>query len=336
VILFLDILLAFLPVSLFLFGLLYLDSYKLVPLRRITLLILAGCVIAAVSFEVNQGMRSAGIDPQTVRRFGGPAIEEILKAIPLLVLLRRRKIGFLIDAAICSFAVGTGFALAENVYYMSALAGTQPSLWVVRGFGTAMMHGGTAAIVGMTAKVIADRRNTDSVAVMLPGLAGAFVLHSLFNHFVLSPAMSTIAIVLVLPPLMVMVFSQSERSLQHWLGSGFDLEADLLQTIRSGDFVSSRPGRYLQSLREHFEGPVLADMLCYLRLRAELSLRAKGVLMLRENGLPVKRDEETASKLAELRYVKENIGKTGELALAPILPASRHDIWQLQILEREQ
>ena len=328
----LDVLLAFVPVLLFLIGLLYLDSYKLVPLRTVLSLIAAGALIAGISFVGNQSFR---VDPHIVRRFIGPAVEEILKAVPIVILLRRRRIGFLIDAAICGFAVGAGFALAENVYYMSALHTTQPALWVVRGFGTAMMHGGTTAIVAMTAKLLADRKESDAIWVALPGIIAAFAIHAMFNQFVLSPAMSTVVIVLVLPPLMVMVFSQSESVLQQWLGTGFDLEADLLRTIHSGEFADSRAGRYLQSLRDHFDGPVVADMLCYLRLRAELSLRAKGVLMLRENGLPVKRDEETAGKLAELRYVKSTIGKTGELALAPILQHSRHDVWQLRILERE-
>ncbi len=331
----LNILLALVPVTLFLIGLLVLDSYKLVRLRWIMGLIAIGCAIAASSFVLNQSLRDAGVDPRTVRRVVGPAIEEILKAIPLLFLLRRKRLGFLIDAAICSFAIGTGFALAENVYYLSALRDTQPALWVVRGFGTAMMHGGTTAIVGMSSKLIADRKETEAAWTVVPGVIAAFLLHSLFNHFVLSPALSTVVIVLVFPPLMVMVFSQSERAMQHWLGSGFDLEADLLQTMRGGEFAQSRPGRYLQSLRDHFDGPVVADMLCYLRLRAELSLRAKGVLMLRENGLPVKRDEETTAKIAELQYVKRSIGKTGELAIAPILHHSRHDLWQLQMLERE-
>jgi RsiW-degrading membrane proteinase PrsW (M82 family) len=327
------ILLAFLPVTLFLVGLLYLDSYKLVPLPRIVQLIVIGSVIAAGSFVLNQGLRANGVDPRMLRRFAGPAVEETLKAIPVLLLLRRRRIGFLIDAAICGFAVGAGFALAENVYYLSALHNTHPSLWVVRGFGTAMMHGGTTAIVAMTTKVLSDRKGSDAAVLAVPGILLGFLLHSLFNHFVLSPAMSAVVIVLVLPPLMVAVFSQSEHYLQQWLGSGFDLESELLQTIGSGDFAQSRPGHYLQSLRDHFDGPVVADMLCYLRLRAELSLRAKGVLMLRENGLPVKRDEDTAGKLAELRYLEQSIGKTGKLALAPILHHSRHDFWQLQMLE---
>ena len=329
----LDILLAFVPVTLFLVGLLYLDSYKLVRLRRIVALIATGCAIAAVSFFVNQSLRSRGVDPRMLRRFAGPAVEEVLKAIPIVVMLRRRQIGFLIDAAICGFAVGAGFALAENVYYLSAVSDSAPSLWVVRGFGTAMMHGGTTAIVAMVAKVLADRKERDSAGYAIPGVLAAYVLHSMFNQFMLSPAMSTVIIVLVLPPLMMIVFSQSEQVLQHWLGSGFDLEAELLKTIGSGEFTNSRAGRYLQALREHFDGAIVADMLCYIRLRAELTLRAKGVLMLRENGLPVKRDDETASKLAELRYVKASIGKTGELALAPILHQSRHDVWQLKILE---
>lgn len=328
-----DILLAFLPVTLFLVGLLYLDSYKLVRLRRILTLIVAGCAVAAVSFVINQVLRDKGLNAQTLRHFAGPAIEEILKAVPVLVLLRRRQIGFLIDAAICGFAVGAGFALAENVYYLSALRDPQPALWIVRGFGTAIMHGGSTAIVAMITKVISDRKEREAEIFVVPGVLAAFALHSMFNHFVLSPAMSTVAIVLVLPPVMFAVFSQSEQALQQWLGKGFDLEADLLQAIRSGEFTESRPGRYLQALRDHFDGAVVADMLCYLRLRAELTLRAKGVLMLRENGLPVKRDEETAGKLAELRYVKKSIGKTGEIALAPVLHHSRHDVWQLQMLE---
>jgi RsiW-degrading membrane proteinase PrsW (M82 family) len=319
----LDIVLAFVPVILFLAGLLYLDSYKLVPLRMITMLIAIGCVLAVIGFGINQ---SIAVDARVMRRFVGPAVEETLKVLPVLVLLLRKRIGFLIDAAICGFAVGAGFALAENVYYLIALHNTQPALWVVRGFGTAMMHGGTTAIAAMIAKLL------DRLWLVVPGIAVAFAIHSFFNHFVLSPAMSAIVIVVSLPPLMMLVFSQGEAVIQHWLSSGFDLETELLRTIRSGDFKQSRAGLYLQSLRDHFDGPVVADMLCYLRLRAELSLRAKGVLMHRENGQPVTRDEETASKLEELRYVQKSIGKTGELALAPIVTHSRHDVWQLELL----
>ena len=242
-------LLGFLPVALFLLSLLYLDSYKLVRLRTLVELIVIGCIAAALSLILNHWLLRLGLDRRLLTRFAAPAIEEVLKAVPIILMLRTRRIGFLIDAAICGFAVGAGFALAENLYFLSTLASAPPALWVVRGFGTAVMHGGTTAIFAIVSK---SRR------VSL-GLTIAFILHSLFNHFILSPAMSTLVIVLILPPLLVMVFAQSESLLREWIGTGFDFDAELLQVMNSGQFAESRAGQYLQSLRDHFDGAVLED-----------------------------------------------------------------------------
>jgi hypothetical protein len=91
----------------------------------------------------------------------------------------------------------------------------------------------------------------------------------------------------------------------------------------------------LKSLRERFRGEDLADMLCYVRLHGELALRAKGVLLLRESGmdeLPI--DAEMRDSLAELAQLENAIGKTGVLALRPLIMASGKDIWQLRLLGR--
>lgn len=321
------------PVCVFLGSLLYIDSYKLVRMTRILQLIVAGGTAAVASYLVHQQILDAeAIDRHTLSRFVAPAVEEILKLLPILLLLRAKRIGFVIDAAICGFAAGAGFAVVENLYYLSATSGRGIPFWIVRGFGTAVMHGGTAAIAAMITKVLWQRRESRSLLLALPGFLVAFAIHSLFNHFLLTPLVSAVAVMIVLPPLMVVVFALSERQLQAWLGSGFDLDSDLIRAIRSGDFVSSRPGRYLQSLREHFQGPVVADMLCYLRLHSELSLRAKGILMLRESGLPVPKDAETATKMAELHYLRSAIGPTGQLALAPLLHGSEQDLWQMDLL----
>lgn len=313
-------LLGFLPVALFLLALLYLDSYKLVRLRTLMILIAIGCIAAAISLMINEALFQS-VSRRMLTRYGAPVVEEILKALPIFWMIRTRRIGFLIDAAICGFAVGAGFALTENLYYFSKLAAVPPALWVVRGFGTAVMHGGTTAIFAIVGK-----SKKAAVALLL-----AIVLHSLFNHFLLPPAMTTLLIVLVLPPLMVVAFAQSERNLQAWLGSGFDLDASLIRAMRSGEFAESRAGQYLQSLREHFDGTVLADMLCYLQLHAELSLRAKGMLMMRESGFAID-NADIGEKLAEMKYLRQSIGKTGELALAPLVQRAPEDLWQLQVL----
>lgn len=64
--------------------------------------------------------------------------------------------------------------------------------------------------------------------MFLPGLLAAVVFHSLFNHFLISPPPTVVGLVLVLPLLLVVVFQQSERRVQRWLGAGMDADADLL------------------------------------------------------------------------------------------------------------
>ena len=70
-------------------------------------------------------------------------------------------------------------------------------------------------------------------------------------------------------------------------------------------------------------------MLCYMRLHLELALRAKGVLMMRESGIESSIDEETREKLAELQYLERSIGRTGQLAMRPVLQMTTKDLWQI-------
>jgi len=77
---------------------------------------------------------------------------------------------------------------------------------------------------------------------------------------------------------------------------------------------------------------VVADLLCYVRLHTELALQAKGMLMMRENGFEAPVDEGTREKFAELGYLEKSIGRTGRLAIAPMLHMSHKDLWQLYML----
>jgi hypothetical protein len=132
--------------------------------------------------------------------------------------------------------------------------------------------------------------------------------------------------------LFTVVFDRSDKALSDWLGAGFDADTELLELINSGELSNSKVGLYLQSLREKFEGPVVADLLCYLRLHTELSIRAKGLLMMRESGFVNKAGVETRAKLEELNYLEDSIGTTGKLAIKPFLRMSQKDLWQFYML----
>ena len=322
-------LVALLPVLSLLATLLYLDSYKLVKLRALVAILASGAVIAASTYPLNELFLERFTMPLTTfSRYIAPASEELLKALVLVALIRTHRIGFLVDAAIFGFAVGIGFAMAENLYYLHLVPDATLGTWIVRGFGTALMHGGATAIFGLMGLAMVERRPGPWVQAFLPGLALAILLHSGFNHFFLS----TLGIMVVLPPLLSAVFRLSEGSLGDWLGRGFDADTAMLELINSGRFADSPVGRYLHTLKDKFEGPLVADLLCYLRLHTELSLRAKGILMMRENGFEVPVGHATRDTFTEMRYLEKSIGRTGMLALQPMLGMSQKDLWQLYML----
>jgi protease PrsW len=330
---YLESLAGLLPVIVFLLALRFLDSYKLVRMKALLLALAGGALAAGASYYANTALMSAAGQSFTiVSRYAAPLLEEALKAAVVLVFLRRRRIGFLVDAVILGFAAGAGFSLAENIYYLSSAPASGLGVWIVRGFGTAMMHGGTTAIFAAVTKTLFDRREKPSVWSALPGLALAFLIHSGFNHFLLPPLASTGVMLLLLPAVAINVFLASERSTRKWLDVGFDSDVELLGLITAGRASTSKVGAYLAALKGKFPGEIVADMLCLIRLHLELSIGAKGILLLREAGLPATADPVVAEKFTELAYLEKSIGKTGMLAVGPLLHRSRRDLWELHML----
>jgi RsiW-degrading membrane proteinase PrsW (M82 family) len=324
-----------LPVLLYLGMLVYMDSYKLVTFRRVLAAILAGAALTLLAYVVNSELRAAsgmGFDPYS--RYVAPVTEEVLKALVVVWLFRTHRIGFLVDGAIFGFAVGAGFAVAENFIYLYRAGDSQLAVWVVRGFGTAIMHGSVTAMFAIVSQALTERNMKINPLLYLPGLALAIVLHSIYNHFPLRPILMTLVVMVVVPPLLQFVFRLSAARIHRWLELDFDADALLLRQINSAEFSSSRIGRFLNDLRQAFDGPVVVDMLCYLRLYTELAMRAKGLLMARAAGLDIPVGERTQDKFAELAYLERSIGRTGILALKPFLHMERKDLWQLNVLGR--
>ncbi|RMF61760.1 MAG: PrsW family intramembrane metalloprotease [Calditrichaeota bacterium] len=321
------------PVFVFLTGLIFLDSYKLVRFVAVIEAVVVGAGVALGCLFLNGWLAERlALKSVLFSRYVAPVVEESLKAVYLVYLIRRKKVGFMVDAAIYGCGVGAGFALVENLYYLRALSETNILLWIVRGFGTAIMHGGTTAIFGMISKNLSERKTWDGVLVFLPGLAFAVILHSAFNHFILPPVVTTVSLLIFLPLLVVVVFERSESATRRWLGVGFDTDVELLEILTRGKISQTRVGRYLESLKASFPGEVVADMLCLLRVHLELAIRAKGILLLRETGFKAEADPEIKAKFHELRYLEKSIGKTGRLALLSFLHLNSRDLWQLYML----
>jgi len=325
--------LSLLPVLAFLAILILLDSFKLIRLRAVLQSIFLGSLAAVVSLLFNSiAFRFFDPDAALYSRYAAPFIEETCKALYVIYLIKSNRVGFMVDSAIHGFALGAGFACVENVYYLQSLFDPNLLLWIIRGFGTAIMHGGATAIFALLARNSFDRQAAATLPFFLPALAAAFAIHSFFNHFFLPPLLSTLMLLITLPVIMILIFHHSESSTRDWLEVGFGTDQELLELITTEKISASKIGAYLQSLRKTFPGEIVADMLCLLRLRLELSIKAKGRLLMREAGFVPAPDPEIGKTFEELEYLEKSIGKTGMLALKPFVSAASRDLWQLQML----
>lgn len=330
----LNLVLALLPVVALLAVLWAMDSFKLVGRGAVASALAWGAVAAAISW----GLTGTIDVHQTsfVSRYVAPLTEETLKAALIVVYLWMGRVGFLVEATVLGFAVGAGFAVVENVAYLGGLSNAPTVLWVVRGFGTGVLHGATTAIFAMLSRTLMDRRQSHRVLALFPGWAAAVVIHSLYNHLLLPAVAEMCLLLLGLPLLVLWIFQRSEAATREWIGAGMDLDVELLQLVVSDHFEATRFGGYLRQLRARFPGHVVADMFCLLRVELELSVQAKALLMAQQAGLELPADEDLDASLAERQYLRDSIGRTGLLALKPIQVTSHMDAWHRHVLARQK
>ena len=224
------ILVSLFPVIIFLSVLVLFDSFRLVSFKSILKSILFGGLAALFSLGINSWFLSQfEIEYIFFTRYGAPVIEEIIKALLIVYFIRSANLGFMVDAAIFGFSVGAGFALVENIYHLQFMTDRHLFIWILRGLGTAVMHGATTAIFAVLSKYLSDRFSTLNYLIYLPGVVLAIFIHSLFNHLLIPAEWITVIQLVTLPLVFWMVFNYSEKALQHWLELGLDTEVGLLE-----------------------------------------------------------------------------------------------------------
>jgi len=328
-----SIAISLIPVPVFLTGLMLMDSYKLIRPHRVLTALFYGCATAGVCYFIYLYLAGeSGLDGDQLSKYVAPFYEEGTKALLILLLIGRHKVGFPVDAAIAGFSIGAGFAAVENIYFLNAYGDVGLHIWFVRGFGTAVMHCSTTALLAIITLQLMNRRGFSLPLAGLTGLAAAYLVHSTFNHLPLAPVPMTLLQLVVLPPMVLLVFQRSEQVTQEWLGVGFDTDQELLKQMTHLGISDSRVGDYLDSLRQQFDGPVVADMLCYLRTHVEISIAAKGTLLMRKAGFNTTPDVSLKAKFEEIEYLKKAIGRTGLLALSPFIHTNSQDLWQIHFV----
>jgi len=329
-----EALLGLAPVLLFLAVLIYMDSFKLVRMNLVVAVLVAGGLAAALSYAVaGPLMDLLHVSFPRYSRFVAPFVEEALKAAVIVQLIRTNRIGFLIDAAILGVAAGAGFSVTENIYYAYVFPDADVGMWIVRGLGTAIMHGGVSAIFAVTAQTLRDREPDSRVLIFVPGFLIAASIHSIFNQFQAWPIASAAGTMIILPLGLFFAFDKSEHEVHNWLIHDYETHEHLLADIDSGAFAHSQAGQMIKRLAARFSAEMASLLFTYIKLHTLLVLRAEEILLAKANGTKIAPGKVGRESFKELHALEKQIGRTAMLTVWPHLKFSHQELFELHQLE---
>lgn len=140
-----------------------------------------GGVSFALALMVQTGLADGQFLNMTqVQLVSAPLLEELLKALPLLVLISRSRHSR--HGAIYGFAMGLGFALFESTLYISANPDFALGTALARVISIHLIHGFTTALIGLIVSRRPAPRRLASVLLI------AVLVHAAFNGLVLALA----------------------------------------------------------------------------------------------------------------------------------------------------
>jgi hypothetical protein len=100
--------------------------------------------------------------------------------------VRRPNFTYFVDGAIYGFAAGIGFAVVENYEYIANLQSAGLGLAISRVLSSNLIHASASALIGIAIGLARFERPLRRLLTMLAGWLVAILLHSVFNHLVIS------------------------------------------------------------------------------------------------------------------------------------------------------
>ena len=321
---------ALLPVVIYIFVVYKIDNFSLISVKNLLLQVFCGMVTALVCFGLFQLTGEMLADEHS--DYVNPVLEEIVKGLPLLYLASRKKIVFFIDSVICGAAVGGGFSILENIFYLLLGDGiTGIGTVLFRGLEVALIHMGCSAIVAaglmLVIRLVERSRSRlglkrSDIAMSVFLLLEAPVLHVCHNAFHFNPLYDV-------------------DMIHRWLDKGLDKQLSLLDSIKNGHLDDTPTGVFLESVKDAFPAEDFFDIICYVQLNVELNVAAKSRVMIRESGLerdlPLSDEEKELimAQYTEYKILEKNLGKAARMTIAPIVKFYPADQKALEDLKAE-
>lgn len=334
--------LALVPVFVLLAIFVWLDAFELMSLREILVLLVLGGMGALATYPISGRMLDTlPIGFSSYSRFVAPWIEEAIKAVIMIGLFRFNRAGYKLDTVISGFAVGAGFSVVENIIYLTIYPGYGAGTWLVRGLGTAVMHGTTLAILGAVAHELGERENRQAAGDFefhlwwfVPGYLIAVAIHTTFNQFPDRPLLAMMGTIILAPIAIIAIFHFGTAEAQKWLETERAAHEAELDALVAGRWPDSASGRAVAGLAERLGAEKSQRIHRFMEVQTWLVVQAEQAMLDEAAGEVALDRLKVEAAFAELDSLKNSLGRTTFATLKRLLPFSRNDYWEVSELRQ--
>jgi hypothetical protein len=211
----------------------------------------------------------------------------------------------------------------------------------VRGFGTAIMHGTTLALLAAIAHEFAERETREaagdfdfSLLWFVPGYGVAVALHMAFNQFPDRPLIAMLGAVVVAPLALVAILSLGTAEAERWLKSECAEHRSQVEALRAGRWPDGPSGTKIAALARRLDEQSASRIRRYWELQAWLVAEAEETMIEEAEGDAAFDPTQIRSAIAELDGLRRALGRSTFAALQALLPFSRNDYWEVGELKQ--
>ncbi|MEO6929155.1 MAG: PrsW family glutamic-type intramembrane protease [Casimicrobiaceae bacterium] len=294
--------------------------------------LLWGALSVELSYLVSHPM-ALQLSRQFVGTHTGPIVEEIFKSLILLFLVRRSDHNFFVDGAIYGFASGVGFAVAENMLYLSRVGvDTGLIISITRSFSSSVMHGSSTALVGIAIGGFPLRRVSHPILAWIVGLLVAIAYHIGYNRVaylqigksgLLVLVAAAFAGLLLVATAVMWAIARERRRLHRSLvrdGTVSKGEASLVQRLDDLDDL-------LAPVEQRFGAQKRAKVADALVLGAQLALQQSQIRSTKDGELRTELAAEITASKRELRRLRREIGVYAMSYVRTLVPRMTWSMW---------
>jgi RsiW-degrading membrane proteinase PrsW (M82 family) len=283
--------------------------------------------------QINPALIQYGVfNRDTLLRFVAPVIEEILKGLILIYLIRHPDFKYFLDGAIYGFAAGIGFAIFENFEYILGHPSTALIVAISRVLSTNLIHATGSALIGIALGLARFNRFVlFRMLYLIGGVGLAIAIHSGFNNMVNDGVALGFAFAAGLGGAGV-IAAAARRGLKDeksWVHENIGLtqgvtsgEASVVQRLNDVDTI-------LAPLAERFGADKAVQIEKFLFMQAQLAIQGKMLEKMQDEKMRAAIQAQIRELDKKMNVERKAVGAYCMLYLRNIFPASDTQLWNL-------